>query len=118
MLVNPRRACAVRLQYLVGLSVYVCLSTLSTGNEAAYERYQRLQNCASLKTTINPKTIAFERYAVKTANMHNHAGLPRPDLLALCTSETQKVTTKSVYRLMHSIYQCRSPVSYPRAGNA
>ena len=48
-IVNPRHACAVRLQYLVGLSVCVCLSTLSTGNEAAYERYQRLKNYASLK---------------------------------------------------------------------
>ena len=31
-------------------------------------------------------------------------GLPRPDPLALCTSEAQEATTKGVYRLPHAIY--------------
>ena len=57
-----------------------------------------------------PEMTAFERYTVKTskeANMHNHTGLPRPDLLALCTLGGEEVTTDGMYRLAHAIYYCR-----------
>ena len=57
-----------------------------------------------------PEMTAFERYTMKTskeANMHNHTGLLRPDLLALCTLGGQEVTTDGMYRLAHAIYYCR-----------
>ena len=34
--------------------------------------------------------------------MHNRTGLPRPDLLSLCTCEAEEVTTESMYRLTHA----------------
>ena len=41
--------------------------------------------------------------------MHNHTGLPRRDLLPLCTFEAQEVTINEgcvLYRLFHVIYLC------------
>ena len=37
-------------------------------------------------------------------NMHNHAGLRRPDPLHLGTMETQKGTTKGAHQLLRAIY--------------
>ena len=39
MVINPRRTCAARV-IVLGLSV--CLYSRTTGNDAAYERYQQL----------------------------------------------------------------------------
>ena len=59
-IINPRRACAAR-DTVLDLSVCVCFDTYSgtTGSEAAYEQYQRLQNNANLKseTTIFLKRL-------------------------------------------------------------
>ena len=45
-IINPRRACAAKATVL-GLCVCVCVSVYpysrTTGNKAAYERYQQLQ---------------------------------------------------------------------------
>ena len=57
--VNPRRACAARVTVLCQS---VCLSDYSgtTGNEAASERYQKLQCNKRLKNDDFAKTTAFE----------------------------------------------------------
>ena len=49
-----------------------------------------------------PETTAFESYAVSWKRQL-YLG-PRPDPLALCTLETQEVTTKGLYRLPHKYY--------------
>ena len=50
--------------------------------------------------------------------MQISTGLPRPEPLALCTLEAQKVTTEGVYRLPHAIYYCsQTPHELP-AGTA
>ena len=64
--INPRRACAARVTVL-GLSVCVCvcvsvyLNSRTTGNEAACERYTRLQRSKRSKNNVADlvKTAAF-----------------------------------------------------------
>ena len=95
---NPRRTCSTRV------TVCVCPSVSSysrtTGFEAAHERYKRLQNYAREPENLNdenPKTTAFERYAVKTIAP---SYLDR-SVSSLYLAEAQEVTTKAVQRLPH-----------------
>ena len=105
------------LQYL-GLSVClsVCLSfCVSVTQHLTSPMFFRLTNDTTYLTGNEgqnfcgdfPETTAFERYAVKTSEKANcliSLGLPRPDLLALCTLGAQEVTTNGMYRLPH--YYC------------
>ena len=63
----------------VCVCVSVCLSVSSysrtTGFKATYERYQRLQNYASLKKGDFPETTTFNVKTSEKASMHNRIGL-------------------------------------------
>ena len=101
-IINPRCACAARVT-VVGLSV--CLSVC----RRLFWHYRLLGGLLAIPASSElcepenqkgdfPETTAFERYAVKTsekANMHNSAGLPPPDPLALCTLEAQEVQRRA-----------------------
>ena len=100
--INPRRACAVRVTVFVlcvclSVSLHsegrviihvlcVCLSvddySRTTGYDTAYERHQQLQ-CYKGNVTILLKMTAFKRYGVKTSEKPiciMSTGLPRPGL--------------------------------------
>ena len=80
-------------------SVCLCVDACSgtTGYEAAYEQYQRVQNYTSLK---NIQAIFLKwlhstympwKQAKKPIIMHNRAGLPPPDPLTLSTLGTRSL---------------------------
>ena len=48
-----------------------------------------------------PETTAFERYVVKTSDMHNHTGLPK--IIHLLRVLRREVTTKGVHQLSTSV---------------
>ena len=94
--INPRRVCTARVT-LLGLCVCVCLSVCHQlfwhyrlqGGPWAIPTASK-QREPENKNGVFPEATAFGKHGVKTSektNMHNSAGVPWPDPLALCTLE-------------------------------
>ena len=99
------------LQYFVCVSVclFACSCSRTAGYKAAYDRYQRLQNYASLKSKMEIflKSLRSRDMSWKLANLG--------DPLAPCTWG-QKKSTKGVYRLTHVMSDSPRAISgRPRA---
>jgi hypothetical protein len=59
-------------------------------------------------STTNVMLAVFERYVCINKLICIIAlGLPRPDLLVLCTLEAEEVITESVYRVTYATYWYR-----------